>query len=425
MDTYNNYEKEDQVAIELEDAKYQEQLGARLTLSQLASISEKITAGNEINKEESKENLKEEASREIFEQQTRNLIYFTQIYQRAGQLDRDPTTRDFLNTFPSKGIDHIADLHNIAKQKEVKSQSTPEQKAEKFWEVWKDSQIFHPIKKQFTYSAPTKKIKLAESTILSPTEVKNSWNNNTLMREKLDRILYNAHNPKKLKDIDVHKYLIINDVNIISNITLENSRLQIVPLIHGIHIPINYPEEPMEIIYYKTGTVPNRADNLKTSQKLQLFLSTLCTKMTIDSLIDKGIVTYTAWDLLDSSKKEFPQFSKHNMSFSNPFLNKMNIEEILEHSLGDRSIRNSVVTTMYNPITNRKLTLRPKDIFLGDRKDILCALSKIEEITKYYIEHKQELKKLSKSKVKHYNMPKFTTDKEQSVEPVQLTLDLF
>lgn len=435
MEEENYYEGEElinQQRVEAEENNSeQEKQGARLSLSQLSTIIHSQENGTKIEIDESKEHIKQELTQQIFDVQTRNLVNFSQLYKRANQLDRLPTYNDFAATYPSKNPIKLHNLYLLSQNETIKKEPTLDGKIEQFWKLWKDNHAVYPQKEKTNFQKPSKPSKKIKTTIIPPTEIQQIWDNNPMIEKHHDDIMKNINKKEPLINADVDKYILINDIQTTLNIDLGKNRLQTSPLIHSLRIPQKYPSEPMNLIIYRTQRLPDTPQQMPESQKFQLFLETIAVKMTIDQIISQyGITSISQWSSIH--KKEhipFPRLAKENIAFTNQFVKKINIQDVqnqsLEHKTNAYNIQQSIILTLYNPITGQKLSLLPSDIYLSDQWEIQEAFNKISNITEHYISNKNEFSKIFRPKPTHYKLPEFSTNKNQKTEPTQIAFDIF
>lgn len=431
MEAENYYEYEELLSQQQDQTEEEDKQGARLNLSQLSAIAEAQEKGTQIVINESKDHIQKELVQETFDIQTRNLVNFSQIYKRADQFNRLPTSHDFTATYPSYPVINLSDLSLLAQDKTVKDKKTLDERIIQFWTLWKDSHILPPAKERKRFGKTPNTPKHAKSSIIPPSEIKQIWRDNPIMKNSIKDIQENISRKQNPIEADVNKSVLLSDIQTILNMDLETNRLQISPLIHSLRIPLTYPNEPMNIILYKTYELPDTPQQIPESQKLQLFLDAIAVKMTIDPIIAQNGITHTSqWDSIHQQQDmQFPRLAKENIAFTNQFIKKVTVQDILNQSFEykphDYCMQHSLVLTLYNPITNQKLDINPRDIYLGDHQEIYNTIRKIDKITGYYISNKNELSKVFRPKPAHYRLPVFSKNTNDKEDPTQIALDLF
>ena len=183
--------------------------------------------------------------------------------------------------YPSYPVINLSDLSLLAQDKTVKDKNTLDERIIQFWALWKDSHILPPAKERKRFGKTPNTPKHAKSSIIPPSEIKQIWRDNPIMKNSIKDIQENIRRKQNPIEADVNKSVLLSDIQTILNMDLETNRLQISPLIHSLRIPLTYPNEPMNIILYKTYELPDTPQQIPESQKLQLFLDAIAIKMTV------------------------------------------------------------------------------------------------------------------------------------------------
>lgn len=396
-----------------EEEHYDNVPGSRLSITEIETLLDyQINPNKEERK--SKSELLEDANLSIYGTQIHNLQYFGQIFQRVNQLGRTPNEQDFLSTFVTKPNEYGKALGIISNNilKYTDTNLKPEEKAINFWNEWRiNGQNFEAGNKS--------------GYIIPPIEIKQLWENNQITYRNLQKLKDTLIQSSKADKLDITKYLILNEVGQILNISFPSNRLQLISAVDEICIPKDYPNKPIRIIDYKTG---KQLKNIGYNEKIQLFLMGISTYFTINDLAYTSKFNLSQWDTVHEKKDlRLPHLGKKHI-FQKNIVKKIGYWDILEQV---RNIRKSIVFSYINPINGEERNIYPNDVFLGNIDEIRETLGYIELLNREYIESKNIIKEKIRPKIAPYSLPKFEpnnflkTEKNKSFKGIQIAFDMF
>ncbi len=375
---------------EIEDDKTK---GNRLSPSQIEIISqiyEKYNnSNNEISflfdilkpKEINRNEILKNAKWSIYGTQIHNLTYFTQIFERARRLDRDPIPSDFRNTFIYKNNDFYTVMEELLNLTDMKC-SNP---AQAFWNEWRmNEQDFTP-KKENSY-------------LIKPEEIQRIWENNPIPLKDIEEFNTHVHKIDE-KKLNPYETMVINEVTVITNIYFPNSSMQVPAVIDEICIPKNFPNEPIQIIDYKTG---KQFKQPEFKEKVQIFLMMSAVYTNILDKVNSIKFMPSEWEIAHNVY-EFPFLKKRRLK--NNLIGSVYFENLIQSI----DIFNNYFNFSYiNPITQEKININTKDIGIDATEGMNNMIWYLENLNIFYTKYKEILKKRLKNENLPYFLPTFS-----------------
>ncbi len=238
-------------------------------------------------------------------------------------------------------------------------------------------------------------------TILYPSnKIRNMWENDTIPLRDLESFFNNTSRIPD-KNLNPNKTLLINEVLSISNIFFNDSNLQVPTVIDEICIPEDFPKSPIQIIDYKTGKQFKKPE---FKEKIQIFLMM---SAVLVNVLDKAYSVkfgLNEWDIVHNTR-DFPFFTKRNLR--NNLIGNIYFYEIINCV---RQLNENIKFAYVNPITQERIDINTEDVYLDSEKSIKDILMYLNSVNKFYIKHKDIVKKALHTNKYLYTLPIFPTE---------------
>ncbi|OGC37480.1 hypothetical protein A2436_01115 [candidate division WS6 bacterium RIFOXYC1_FULL_33_9] len=362
--------------------------GARVSPSQIEKLSylyelhnripNDIDFVHELTKIEpiEKEKALESARYSIYGTQMHQLQYFTQLFNRTEQLNRLPSKNDFLYTFPFRNSEYYKGLQHILDITDTHSNNI----SQSYWNEWRmNGQDFTP--------------KRHKNYIINPSTIRDMWELGVIPLEDMDTFNMNKEKIDKEK-LNPHNTMLLNETFSILNIFFNDCHLQVPTLIDEICIPNDFPNSPIRIIDYKTGS---QFKEPEYKERIQMFL--MMTSILVNMMDRVGSVQFkqSQWDITHNTH-DLPFFTKRKLKDN--LIGSVYFDQILDIS----DVFNKYFKFSYvNPLTQESIDININDIGI-DIKDMLMYLN---GITSFYIKYRNILKPKIDSNRSPYTLPSF------------------
>jgi len=334
-------------------------------------------------KQPSKEEILKNAKWSIYGTQVHNLIYFAQIFERAKALDRKPKETDIRNTFVYRDEPFYKTMAQLLSLTDYNS-SNP---SLSFWNEWRMKGQDFNSKDNFSY-------------VIKPKVIQEIWENSPVPLKDIHQLYENIKEQDE-KKFNPHETLLINEVTTITNIYFPDSSLQVPSVIDEIQIPKNFPKEPIHIVDYKTG---KQFKEPGIAEKRQAFLMIIAVYTNIFN--KAGGITFGTndWELAHNTY-EFPTFKKRSLRI-------LPIGSVYTGDLiKDIDTINNCITFSYvDPITQRYIDLKPKNLGIQTKNEITDTLYYLNSLNDFYSQHKKILRSKIKSRNSFYHLPTLSKD---------------
>jgi len=329
-------------------------------------------------KQPSKEEILENAKCSIYGIQVHNLIYFAQIFERAKALDRKPKETDIRNTFVYRDEPFYKTMAQLLSLTDYNSPNP----SLSFWNEWRmRGQDFNP--------------KDNSSYIIKPNEIQEIWENTPVPLKDIHQ-LYEKINEQDEKKFNPHETLLINEVTTITNIYFPNSNLQVPSVIDEIVIPKNFPQQPIQIIDYKTG---KQFKEPSIAEKRQAFLMIIAVYTNIFN--KAGGITFGTnyWELAHNTY-EFPTFKKRSLRVLP--VGSIYAEDLIKDI---DTINNCIAFSYIDPLTQRHIDFTPKDTGTETQEEMAETLYYLNSLNNFYSKYKEVLGPRLRSNDSLYHLP--------------------
>jgi hypothetical protein len=326
---------------------------------------------SEIKDENEREKIIENAQWSIYGTQLHSLQYFSQMFLRSEYLNRLPTYEDYQNTFIQREPQYYDALLKLQDLSQINSNRKAIDNSQRYWNTWRmNGQDFTPQKhKNYT---------------ISPSIIKYIWENSVVPIRDINTFRDTFKNDEQL---DPNKTALINETLLLTNIYFNDGNIQIPTFVDEIRIPKNFPNQPIEIIDYKTG---KQFKYPTSKEKLQIFL--IMTSV-LANIVDR--VPTIEW-------KDIPTFK-----------GKKGTKKLISSVYFNELVKKGDLYTNYlsfkyvNPLNQKEIEISTNDIDIDKAYGIKDSLLYIHTINTFYKRNKRKLKYLVDSSKAPYTLPQF------------------
>lgn len=372
-----------------EESKKEPSTGSKVNPSQIEILSQIYKQYSEseselqflssLKKQEKEENILENAQWSIYGTQMHSLQYFSLLNHRAKYYDRYPTYDDFRHTFLQRQPEYYSSLDKITQLTDT--YSDPLIYSQNFWNEWRmNGQNFTPENHK--------------NYILSPTRVKQIWENGVIPVEHIYEFKKNFLNIYKEK-LNPEKTFLINETFLILNMYFNNSSLLIPTLIDEICIPKDFPKSPIKVVDYKTG---KQFKQPEYKERIQIYLMVSSVIANIAERVDSIKFNFTDWEVMHSNTPfQFPHFE--GKKGIKKFVSSIYCEHMstLFNEYIDR-----IQFSYINPLTQESIDIDLKEIVKVENINIYLS-----NISDFYLKYKKVLKHKLDSSNSPYTLPTF------------------
>ncbi len=379
-----------------EEKKKELSNGSRINPSQIEILSTLYTqykdSKNEkdflqsIYEEKEEKDILESAKWSIYGTQMHSLQYFTLLFNRTAYYNRVPNIDDFMSTFLQKKTEYSNSLLKILTLSESPLNHNILDRAQNYWNEWRmNGQDFTPAKhKNYT---------------ISPSKIREVWESGVIPLEDIS--LFKKSFPKiSPEKLNPEKTYILNEAPLLLNIYFYDSNLLIPTFIDEICIPRDFPNTPIQIIDYKTGT---QFKQPQFKEKIQIFLMLNSVLLNLKDRVKDIKFAPDFWEITHE---------KHDLSL--PHLqgknaNKKFIESIYSTQLASvLDTYNGYVEFSYvNPLTQEKIDIDLDTLGINKKKDIDEVIHYLNSLSTFYLKYKDVLKYKIDSSKSPYTLPIF------------------
>lgn len=334
-------------------------------------------------KQPSEEELLKNAKWSIYGTQVHNLIYFAQIFERAKALDRKPKETDIRNTFVYRDRQFYRTMTELLLLTDYDSPNP----SQSFWNEWRmKGQDFNPNDNS--------------SYIIKPSKIKEIWEDSPVPLKDIHQLYENIKEQDE-KKFNPHETLLINEVTTITNIYFPDSNLQVPSVIDEIVIPKNFPQQPIQIIDYKTG---KQFKEPGIVEKKQAFL--MITAVYANILNKAGAAKFgpNDWEV-GHNIYEFPAFKKRSLRVLP--VGSVYAEDIIKDI---DTINNCITFSYVDPLTQRHIDFTPKDTGTETQEEMAETLYYLNSLNKFYSKYKEVLRPRLRSNDSLYHLPTLSKD---------------
>ena len=334
-------------------------------------------------KQPSEEEILKNAKWSIYGTQVHNLIYFAQIFERAKALDRKPKETDIRNTFVYRDRQFYRTMTELLLLTDYDSPNP----SQSFWNEWRmRGQDFNP--------------KDNSSYIIKPSKIQEIWENSPVPLKDIHQLYENIKKQDE-KKFNPHETLLINEVTTITNIYFPDSNLQVPSVIDEIVIPKNFPQQPIQIIDYKTG---KQFKEPGIVEKKQAFLMITAVYANILSKAGNAKFGPNDWEV-GHNIYEFPAFKKRSLRVLP--VGSIYAEDLIKDI---DTINNCIAFSYVDPLTQRRIDFTPKDTGTETQKEMAESLYYLNSLNNFYSKYKEVLGPRLRSNDSFYHLPILSKD---------------
>ncbi|MDX9738976.1 MAG: hypothetical protein RBT33_01245 [Candidatus Dojkabacteria bacterium] len=370
--------------------------GSRLNLSQIETLSTLHTQYKksksereffqDIGEYKEREDILENAKSSIYGTQMHSLQYFTLLFHRAAYYNRVPNIDDFRYTFLQKKIEYSSSLLKVLNLSDCTFNDNILDSSQKYWNEWRmNGQDFTPSKhKNYT---------------VSPSEIKEIWESGVIPLEDISLFKKSFHKAAP-ENLNPEKTYILNETPLILNIYFHDSNLLIPTVIDEICIPRDFPNTPIKIVDYKTGSQFKQPE---FKEKIQIFLMLNSVLLNLKDRVKDIKFAPDLWEIAhEKHDLTLPHFQGKNA-------NKKFIESMFSTQLASvlESYNNYVEFSYVNPVTQEKIDINLDTLGIRSKRDIEQVILYLNNISTFYLEYKDKLKHKIDSSKTPYTLPTF------------------
>lgn len=308
----------------------------------------------------------------VYGTQLHQLQYFTQLFERTKVLGRKPNEQDFKHTFLYKEEDYYNTLVEIAK---LAGENEDLFDAERYWLAWR--------RNGHNFTIPERKY-----CVIEPEIIRLLWEDEARGLKMVKKFRKNIGKIDREK-LDPYSMLLMNEVMFVTNISFENSNLQMTTMLDEVTIPKDFPKKPVRIIDYKTGREFGELTNVS---QMQIFIMKLGVYANIFNKLSSLRFGPDSWDLAHSTAK-LPFVSKR--SLKTPSIGSLTEEGLMEGiAMMDELIQFSYV----NPVSQEVADMHI---------DVMACFDFLRELNSFYAKYKKEIRPVISKKNAKFYLPQF------------------